>query len=81
MWSFFVLFIIILFVISQILIKINSEDNKIYSGIKIFFKILVYIFAIILSIYIFISILNAVFGIFTHSILDGFRDFLRGFGF
>lgn len=78
MWAFFVLFIIILFVISQILIGIN---NKIYSGIKIFFKIIGAILAVFLVIYVFISIINAAFGIFTDSILEGFRDFLRGFGF
>lgn len=81
MWSFFVLFIIILFVISHILIEIKSKNNKIYSGIKIFFKILALIFKIFISIYILITIIDAVFSIFVGSIFEVFFDFLRGFGF
>lgn len=81
MWSFLVFFIIVLFVISHIVIKITWEGNKIPSGIKTFFKILVFILIIFISVYILILITDVGFSIFIGSILEVFFDFLRGFGF
>ena len=81
MWYFLKFIIPALFVISFILLKIVPEDNKIYSGIKKFFKFSALLFRTFISMYIFIFIIDIIFSIFINSIWEGIREFLLGFGF
>lgn len=64
-----------LFVISFILLKTIPKDNKIYSGIKIFFKFSGLLFRIFISIYIFIFIIDIFVSIMSESIRDFFKSF------
>lgn len=71
MWDFFKFIIPVLFVISFILLKTIPKDNKIYSGIKNFFKFLALLFRIYISIFI-IDILVSI-------MLESIKDFFKSF--
>lgn len=71
MWDFFKFIIPILFVISFILLKTIPKDNKIYSGIKNFFKFSALLFRIYISIFI-IDILVSI-------MLESIKDFFKSF--
>lgn len=71
MWDFFKFIIPVLFVISFILLKTIPKDNKIYSGIKNFFKFSALLFRIYISIFI-IDILVSI-------MLESIKDFFKSF--
>lgn len=71
MWDFLKFIIPALFVISFILVKTIPKDNKIYSGIKNFFKFS----AVLFRIYISIFIIDIIVSIMFESIKDFFKSF------
>lgn len=64
-----------LFVISFILLKTIPKDNKIYSGIRNFFKFSALLFRIFISIYIGYFIIDILVSIMFESIKDFFKSF------
>lgn len=75
MWNFLKFIIPALFVISFILLKTIPKDNKIYSGIKNFFKLSALLFRIFISICIFIFITDIIISIMFESIKGFFKSF------